>query len=101
MKQMLLAALSLAGLFAPGFVNAQSYDCFLVCNPARVYCQPVGTPLPPMFKLCGAGSGAAAPDSLAASLGTQDAAQAAPPACSAQQVFDEDTQTYQWQMVCD
>jgi len=99
MKQLLLAALSLASLFVPGFVNAQSYDCFLVCNPARVYCQPVGAPTPPMYKLCAAGSKASAPDSLAASLRTSEAAQA--PACSAQQVFDEDTQTYEWQMVCD
>jgi len=100
MKQLFLAALSLAGLFVPGFATAQSYNCFLICTPPRVYCQPVGVPVPPMHKLCGVGSGTAAPDSLSASLRTSDT-QAPPPACSAQQVFDEDTQTYEWQMVCD
>jgi len=100
MKQLLLAALSLASLFVPGFATAQSYDCFLVCNPARVYCQPVGSPVPPMYKLCSVGSGTSSPDSLAKSLRSSESAQA-PPACAAQQVFDEETQTYEWQMVCD
>ncbi|BDU18293.1 hypothetical protein [Lysobacter auxotrophicus] len=95
MKQLLLAAMSLAGLFAPGFAFAQ-YDCFLVCTPARVYCQPSGVPMPPLAKLCGV-------TPLKLSLDTTDAtdAQSPPPACAAQQVFDEDTQTYEWQMVCD
>jgi hypothetical protein len=100
MKQLLLAALSLAGLFVPGFAFAQ-YDCFLICTPARVYCQPSGAPMPPIYKLCGTGSDAPAPDSLASSLGISAPAQTAPPACSAQQVFNEDTQTYEWQMACD
>jgi len=100
MKQLLIAAALLAGLFVPGFVTAQSYDCFLVCTPARVYCQPSGVPSPPIYKLCGVGSGTSAPDSLATSFRASESAQA-PPACSAQQVFDEDTQTYEWQMVCD
>lgn len=99
MKQMFLAALTLAGLFVPGFAFAQ-YDCFLVCTPARVYCQPAGLPPPPIYKLCGVGSQAQA-QSLASSLSTVDSAQAPPPACTAQQVFDEDTQTTEWQMVCD
>jgi|GEM_PF-2254060 len=100
MKQLLIAALSLAGLLVPGFAFA-GYDCYLICSPARVYCQPSGAPMPPIYKLCGVGSGAPAPDSLAASLDTTQSAQSPPPACSAQQVFDEDTQTYEWQMVCD
>lgn len=98
MKQMLLAALLLAGLFVPGFAFAQ-YDCYLICTPARVYCQPSGSPTPPIAKLCGANS--LATQSFATALDTSDGSQAPPPACTAQQVFDEDTQTYEWQMVCD
>ena len=70
MKQMLLAAILLAGLFVPGFAFAQ-YDCFLVCTPARVYCQPSGAPAPPIAKLCGANS--LATQSFATALDTSDA----------------------------
>ena len=99
MKQLLLA-LSLVGLFVPGHAIAYSYDCFLVCTPARVYCQPSGVPMPPIAKICGVRK-AIAPDSLTTSLSTFDESQATAPACVAQQVFDEDTQTYDWQMLCD
>ncbi|MDR0183986.1 hypothetical protein [Lysobacter arvi] len=99
MKQTFLAVLILAGLFAPGFAFAQ-YDCFLICTPARVYCQPVGAAPPPIAKLCGVGSQTLQSESLT-TLGDADSAQALPPACTAQQVFDEDTQTYEWQMICD
>ena len=101
MKQLLIAAVSLAGLFVPALSAAQAYNCYLVCSPPRVYCVPAGAPLPPIQKICGVGSETPDPGtSFSSSLGSLAPAQTAP-ACAAQQVFDENTQTYEWQMVCD
>ncbi|MBU8977479.1 MULTISPECIES: hypothetical protein [unclassified Lysobacter] len=99
MKHMLLAALPLAALFIPVSATAQAYNCYLVCSPPRVYCVPAGQPLPPIYKICGPSSGTPDTQSLSASL--QPAASAPPPACVAEQVFNEDTQTTEWQMACD
>lgn len=91
MKQLLIVSLSLASLIVPGFATTQSTECFLVCNPSRVYCQPSGAVTPPIYKLCAV---------TVASLHTPETAQTEP-TCAGQQVLDEDTQTYEWQMVCD
>ncbi len=100
MKHMLLAAMMLAGLFVPALAHAQAFNCYMVCSPPRMYCQPAGTPLPPIQRICGSFSEASASDALFASL-QSDASAPVAPACVAQQVFNEETQTYEWQMDCD
>ncbi len=99
MKQFVIATLSLAGLLAPGIGNTQDMQCVLVCNPPRVYCVPAGSPLPPIYTMCKttARSDAGQDSDL---LSTQQPA-ATSGGCTAQQVFNEDTQSYEWRMGCD
>ncbi|HEY0505419.1 MAG TPA: hypothetical protein VGD42_18195 [Lysobacter sp.] len=98
MKQFVIATLSLAGLLAPGIAASQDMQCVLVCNPPRVYCTPAGTPLPPIYTMCRTSSSQVGESSLSAS--TQQPA-STESACTARQVFNEETQTYEWQMGCD
>ena len=98
MKQIVVATLSMAALLAPNIGASQEMQCVVVCNPPRVYCAPAGSPLPPIYDLCKRSPySVAAENDLSASLNHASAQ----PACSAQQVFNEDSQTYDWQMVCD
>ena len=99
MKQFVVATLSLAGLLAPGVGMSQDMSCVLVCNPPRVYCVPAGSPLPPIYTMCKTGPRSATTDGSdqLSSRQPDDASGA----CSAQQVFNEETQTYEWQMGCD
>ncbi len=100
MKQSLIAiGLVAAGMLAPQTSHAQQ-QCLLVCNPPRVICFPAGTQLPPLINYCrtGGSNSATAPAeelSLASDLVTEGQN-----TCTAQEVFNEDTQTVESTMVC-
>lgn len=96
MKQFVVAALSLAGLLTPAVGTSQGMQCVLVCNPPRVYCAPPGAPLPPIYTMCKTAYSETGQSGLVAQT---ESAQA--PACIAEQVFNEETQAYEWQMSCD
>lgn len=101
MKQSLIAfGLIAAGALAPQVGHAQQ-QCVLVCDPTpRVFCAPAGS-LPTIIKYCRtAGSNAVAADASDLSL-APDLAPSGQNSCTAQEVFNEDTQTTEWQMVCD
>lgn len=97
MKQSLFAiGLVAAGILAPQTSHAQQ-QCILVCNPPRVFCFPAGTQPPTLIKYCPTGyNSAPAVESLASDLAVEGQN-----SCTAQEVFNEDTQTTEWQMVCD
>lgn len=98
MKQFVVTVL-LAGLLAPASGMAQEgYRCVIVCNPPRVYCVPNGSQLPPIINICKPYQVSSETSLLSA---PSDAATAPQSACSAQSVFNEETQTTEWQMVCD
>lgn len=103
MKQSVVAALLLAGLLVPNAGNAQQgYQCYLVCNPPRLICVPAGSSLPPYNRICLYGPQSAAQEDLSQpALAAPSQSTAAGSACSAQSVFNEDTQTYEWEMACD
>lgn len=97
MKQLLAAGLFVAGLLISSSGMAQQYQCILVCYPSRVYCFPAGSPLPPVTDICKPWlTGSTSQPLQAPSEST-----AAPSACSAQPVFNEETQAYEWEMACD
>ena len=99
MKQFVVATLSLAGLLAPGIGAAQSSpQCMVVCNPPRVYCVPPGTPFPPIYSMCKTSYKLTSGIDLSVPA---DEGASSQPACTAQQVFNEETQSYEWQMGCD
>ncbi|HZX77895.1 hypothetical protein [Lysobacter sp.] len=99
MKQFSAAALFVAGLLISGSGIAQNVRCVLVCSPPRVYCVPNGAQLPPIIDIC---KGYQTSTTLDQSLLSAPAeSTAAPSACSAQSVFNEETQTYEWEMACD
>lgn len=100
MKQSLFAiGLVAAGMLAPQTSLAQQ-QCIIVCNPPRLFCFPAGTQPPSLISYCRtAGSNsvtAPASESLASDLVVPDQN-----SCTAQEVFNEDTQAVEWQMVCD
>ncbi|MFC3814469.1 hypothetical protein [Lysobacter sp. GCM10012299] len=99
MKQSVVAALLLAALLAPLAGNAQNIQCTLLCNPPRMICYPAGT-IPPINRICPPNRNAEAPvaESTLAPPSQSNAAQSA---CSAVSVFNEETQSYEWQMDCD
>lgn len=99
MKQFSAAALFVAGLLISGTTLAQNVRCVLVCSPPRVYCVPAGSPLPPIIDICKAYQTSATLDQSLLSSPAESTA--APSACSAQSVFNEETQTYEWEMACD
>ncbi|GAA5082941.1 hypothetical protein [Lysobacter panacisoli] len=101
MKQFVVAVLLLAGLLGSGAGMAQQYQCVLVCNPPRVYCVPAGSPLPPIVNICKPYQMGAATETSALTAPSQAAATTPQSACQAQSTFNEDTQSYEWQMVCD
>jgi hypothetical protein len=98
MKQLFAAALFVAGLLISTPGTAQQYQCVLVCYPSRVYCFPAGSPLPPITDICKPWG---PPTASSQVLQAPSESTAAPSACSAQTVFNEETQTYEWEMVCD
>ena len=99
MKQSVVAVLLLAGLLAPHASVAQSIQCTLLCNPPRMVCYPAGT-LPPVNKVCGRSASAETPAEQPA-LTAPSQSTAAESACSAVSVFNEETQSFEWEMDCD
>jgi hypothetical protein len=97
MKQFTAAALLVTGLLISGTGMAQEYRCVLVCYPSRVYCVPAGSPLPPIVDICKPWL----TGSTSQPLQAPSESNAAPSACSAQPVFNEATQAYEWEMACD
>ncbi|MDI9237797.1 hypothetical protein QLQ15_02585 [Lysobacter sp. LF1] len=101
MKQFVVTVL-LAGLLAPAAGMAQEgYRCVVVCNPSRVYCVPNGSQLPPIISICKPYQVGASTETSLLTTPSEAAATAPQSACSAQSVFNEETQTNEWQMVCD
>lgn len=101
MKQFVVTVL-LAGLLAPAAATAQEgYRCVLVCNPPRVYCVPNGSQLPPIISICKPYQVGASTENSVLTAPSQAAATTPPSACSAQSYFNEETQSYEWQMACD
>ncbi|MGO4222275.1 hypothetical protein AB4Y64_10530 [Lysobacter sp. TAF61] len=101
MKQSVVAALLLAGLLSPHAGFAQSIQCTLICNPPRMFCYPAGT-IPPFNRICPQNLNGSAPaPATEPLLAPPSQSTAAPSACTAQPVFNEETQTYEWEMDCD
>ncbi|HEY5851647.1 MAG TPA: hypothetical protein VIT62_12890 [Lysobacter sp.] len=98
MKQSVVAALLLAGLLAPLAGSAQQIQCTLICNPPRMICYPAGS-IPPINRICPQNLNAEPPATQSA-LTTPSQSTAAQSACSAVSVFNEETQSYEWEMNC-
>lgn len=98
MKQSVVAVLLLVGLLAPHATRAQGVQCTLLCNPPRMVCYPAGT-LPPINKICPRTASSEVPSEQAA-LATPSQSTAAKSACTAVSVFNEETQSFEWEMDC-
>lgn len=99
MKQSVVAVLLLAGLLAPHASGAQSIQCTLLCNPPRMVCYPAGT-LPPVNRVCSQNFNSETPAASQAALTAPSQSTAPKSACSAVSVFNEETQSYEWEMDC-
>lgn len=98
MKQSVVAVLLLVGLLVPHATAAQSIQCTLLCNPPRMVCYPAGT-VPPINRICPQNFNSETPAAQTV-LTSPSQSTAAKSACSAVSVFNEETQSYEWEMDC-